>query len=331
MTTAPPPRKCPRCFHDVARDALVCEQCHALIHSEQLERIAAHAKILEGEQKWHSAREQWLQTLPLLPQDSTQAAWISNHVRDLEHAALDSHAPEPENKWVSKLAPLGPIAIVLAKSKSLLALFKMNFLFSLVAFLWVYWVLYGAVFGIGFAVLVLVHEMGHFVDIKRRGLPVDMPVFLPGLGAYVRWQALGVTAETRAAVSLAGPLAGWIAAAACGLLWWLTGNGLWAALARTSAWLNVLNLIPVWALDGGQAAGVLGKAERVVMLTASLALLLIFKERIFLLLVIGATYRLFTKDVPARPSPAIAAYFVVLMTLLGAVMVLVPGQGAGVP
>jgi len=40
--------------------------------------------------------------------------------------------------------------------------------------------------------------------------------------------------------------------AVCVLLWWKTGNGLWAALARAGAWLNVLNLIPVWLLDGGQ-------------------------------------------------------------------------------
>ena len=58
-------------------------------------------------------------------------------------------------------------------------------------------------FGIGFAALILIHEMGHFIDIKRRGLPAEMPVFLPGLGAYVRWQAMGVPLETRAAISLA--------------------------------------------------------------------------------------------------------------------------------
>jgi len=70
-----------------------------------------------------------------------------------------------------------------------------------------YWAVYGVKFGVGFAILILVHEMGHFVDIKRRGLPADMPVFLPGFGAYVRWTALGVSARTRAFVSLAGPLA----------------------------------------------------------------------------------------------------------------------------
>jgi Zn-dependent protease len=247
----------------------------------------------------------------------------------LERAALSTAAPALENGWTRKLAPLGPIAIVLTKGKTLLALFKFKFLFSLVAFIGVYWRLYGAQFGIGFALLILVHEMGHFIDIKRRGLPADMPVFLPGLGAYVRWQALGVSDRTRAAVSLAGPLAGWIASAVCAVIWWQTGAGVWAALARASAWLNVLNLIPVWALDGGQAAHVLSKLERMVLLMACLGLWILLGESVFFLVAAGATYRLFTKDMPTQPSYATTAYFLATLTLLGVTMWMMPGQGFG--
>jgi Zn-dependent protease len=222
------------------------------------------------------------------------------------------------------------VAVVLAKGKALLAaVFKLNFLLSLVAFMGFYWGLYGMKFGIGFALLILIHEMGHFIDVKRRGLPAEMPVFLPGFGAYVRWHALGVSLETRAAVSLAGPLAGWIAAAVCAVLWSTTGNGLWAALARSSAWLNVLNLIPVWALDGGQAALALSKAERMLLLTVCLALWLTLRENVFALVAIGAAWRLFTKDLPPHPSRAILAYFCAVLTLLGLVMRLMPGQGFG--
>ncbi|PYV08621.1 MAG: hypothetical protein DMG23_13070 [Acidobacteria bacterium] len=63
---------------------------------------------------------------------------------------------------------------------------------------------YSAKFGVGFALLILIHEMGHFIDVKRRGLPAEMPVFLPGLGAYVQWQALGVSRETRVAAARVG-------------------------------------------------------------------------------------------------------------------------------
>jgi Zn-dependent protease len=305
--------------------------CHALTHAEELEGMAATAKALEASGDPARAREQWLRALPLLPPDSKQADWIRTHERELERASLATAAPEPENGWAKKLAPLGPVAIVLTKGKALLALFKFKFLFSLVAFMGVYWRLYGTQFGIGFALLILVHEMGHLIDIKRRGLPADMPVFLPGLGAYVRWQALGVSARTRAAVSLAGPLAGWIASAVCAVIWWKTGAGVWAALARASAWLNVLNLIPVWALDGGQAAHALSKAERFVLLMACLGLWLLLGESVFFLVAAGATYRLFTKDMPAQPSYATTAYFLVTLALLGLTMRLMPGQGFGMP
>ena len=123
-------------------------------------------------------------------------------------------APEkPPHPWAKRLGPLAPLAVLLAKGKSLLfALFKLKFLFSFAAFLGIYWALYGAWFGIGFAVMIMIHEMGHFAEVKRRGLPAEMPVFLPGLGAYVKWQALGVSTEARALVSLAGPAAGLLAA-----------------------------------------------------------------------------------------------------------------------
>ena len=181
--------------------------------------------------------------------------------------------PKPENPWAKRLGPLGPLAILLAKGKGLLAaLFKLKFLLSFAAFFGLYWAAYGWKFGIGFATLILIHEMGHFVDIKRRGLAAEMPVFLPGLGAYVKWAALGVSVETRAAISLAGPLAGFLAAAACTTVWWQTGDPLWAALARSGAWLNLLNLIPVWVLDGGQAVLALDKLQRALLLAACLGL-----------------------------------------------------------
>jgi Zn-dependent protease len=307
---------------------LACEKCHALVHSEELLRISTRAKALEERDQIAEAREEWLKGLLLLPVNSTQAEWIRDKADKLQLAAKVAMPPEQRHAWARKLGPLAPLAVLLAKSKTLLlALFKLKFVFSLFAFMGVYWALFGAAFGVGFAVLILVHEMGHYIDIRRRGLPADMPIFLPGLGAYVRWQALGVTRATRAAVSLAGPLAGFLGAAVCAALWYHTGNGLWAALARTSAGLNILNLIPVWVLDGGQAASALSKSERFVLLAACLLLWLFVGEGIFFLVAAGVTYRLFTKDLPPKPDPAIAAYFVSVLAGLGLLLRFIPGTG----
>lgn len=322
---------CRQCLGPLARGDLACPRCHALVHAEELERLSAQARELEQKGELRQARQEWVKGLLLLPRESKQSEWIKNHARALEIQANAAEAgATPENKWVKKLAPLGPVAVVLAKAKGILfAIFKLKFLFSLAAFIAVYWAAFGAPFGIGFAALILIHEMGHFIDIKRRGLPAEMPVFLPGLGAYVRWQALGVPLETRAAISLAGPLAGWIAAAGCALLWWHTGNNLWAALARASAWLNVLNLIPVWVLDGGQAVLALSKTQRLMVLTVSLALWLLLGEGVFALVALGAGWRLFTKDSPRDSGFQITAYFVVLLIALGLLIHAIPGQGFG--
>jgi Zn-dependent protease len=322
-----PIRNCHNCGLDVPLGALDCSACHALLYSEELVRISTRATQLEDQNDLAHAREEWRKALSLLPPKTSQAEWIRGKIYKLE-LAEKNFPPPPKNAWAAKLGPLAPIAILLAKSKTLLfALFKLKFLFSFAPFLALYWALYGFKFGLGFAVLILVHEMGHFIDIRRRGLPADMPVFLPGLGAYVRWQALGVTRETRAAVSLAGPLAGCIGAAFCALLWYKTGDGLWAALARVSAVLNILNLTPVWVLDGGQAASAISKTERFVLLALCLLLWASLGQPIFFVVAAGMTYRLFTKDLPPMPCYRITAYFAVLLFALGTIVYLMPGKG----
>ncbi len=334
-------RSCRRCGQELSLGALICEHCQALVYSQELDRLADGAKVLEARGQFRQAREQWLLSLRLLPPGSSQADQISQHVRGLDRAEsqvagqpssqLQPPAKEDDHPWAKRLGPLGPLAVVLAKAKFLFsALLKLKFLFSFIAFFGLYWALWGPKFGIGFAVLILIHEMGHYVDVRRRGLPADMPVFLPGFGAYVRWQALGVSLETRAAVALAGPLAGLLAAGACAALWWQTGSPLWGALARTSAFLNLLNLIPVAILDGGQAVRALSKAERIVLLGACVALWFLLSEGIFILLALGAGYQaFFDSDLPAYPSRKTTAYFITVLTALGLLLFLLPTRGFG--
>jgi Zn-dependent protease len=344
---------------------LACSNCDALVHADEMDQLAAQARALEGESRLMDARNLWLSILPLLPPDSQQAQWIREHARELETAAPAAHragAPGSTGTWAKRLAPLGPLALILAKFKSvLLVLFKLKFLLSFASFIAVYWALWGPRFGTGFAALVLIHEMGHYIDVKRRGLPADMPVFLPGLGAYVRWNALGVSLETRAAISLAGPFAGFLAAAVCALVWYQTQSPLWAALARVGAWFNVLNLTPVWIFDGASAARALGKTERALLLVVSVALGYATGERVFYIVGAGTLWSLLTLvfarkaqaegtirlglnqavpvtgtvsapddiSAPRHESHFIAAYFLAVLTALATVIWLLPGAGNG--
>jgi Zn-dependent protease len=334
---------CSRCAGALPTGALECSRCHALVHAASLEQLAASARMFEEGHELTKARDVWLKALEMLPPDSAQAEWIRGNTKRLDAsagvaaagatatsaAATSAAPPGARHAWARKLGPLAPLAVVLAKGKFLFALFKLKFLLSLGTFVAFYWALFGMKFGIGFVILILVHEMGHFIDIKRRGLPADMPVFLPGLGAYVRWAAAGVSTQTRAFVSLAGPLAGCIGAAVCALLWVQTGDSLWIGLASVSALLNVLNLIPIWVLDGGQAIAALDKSERIILSAAAVLLAAALGQPVFLLVAAGAGYRVFTKDIPATPSHAATVYYLAVLTALGCLIHLAPMPASG--
>lgn len=324
---APEPiEECSSCKGALAPAALACDSCHALVHAAQLEQLAASARQHEERREFTEARDAWSNALALLPPQSAQAEWVRAQTKRIDGMAV---AADARHSWARRLGPFAPLAILLVKGKSLLALFKLKFLLSLGTFMAFYWALYGVKFGVGFAILILVHEMGHFIEIRRRGLPADMPVFLPGLGAYVRWTALGVSAHTRAFVSLAGPLAGCIGAAVCAFLWMQTGEAFWIGLAGLSALLNVLNLIPVWVLDGGQAIAALNKAERIALSAGALLFAALFGQPTFLLVAGGAAYRVFTKDLPATPSRGAAVYYLLLLAALGYVINLAPPLPTG--
>jgi Zn-dependent protease len=329
MSSASPAltQECGACGAILGPGNLACPNCHALVHAARLEQLAAQARLHEERGEIAQARDVWAETLQLLPESSTQAEWVRANARRLDAMAVGTEKPAPA--WIRRLGPLAPLAILLVKGKSLLALFKLKFLLSFAAFAAFYWTQFGVKFGIGFAVLILVHELGHFLDIKRRGLPAEMPVFLPGLGAYVRWTALGVPVRTRAFVSLAGPLAGCLGAAVCALLWLQTRDGLWIGLASLSALLNVLNLIPVWVLDGGQAIRALSTAERIFLACVAVLCAAGFGQPALLLVAAGAAYRAFTSDAPTEPDRAVTAYYVLVLAALGFLMSAV--QNAATP
>lgn len=367
--TSPVNQLCQRCAKPLQPGALACDHCKTLVHAEEMERRAAQARGLEARGEIQQAHQQWASIVPFLPPESKQAEWIRGHLRELESAAANAHRPQQrrqQSRWAKWLGPLAPLAVILAKAKTFLfAVFKLKFLFSFASFIGLYWLAWGPKFGIGFAVLILIHELGHFVEIKRRGLPAEMPVFLPGLGAYVRWQAMGVTLDTRAAISLAGPMAGFLSSAACAIIGLKMGDPIWLALARTGAWLNILNLIPIWVLDGAGAMMPLSWMEKFLVTAVSAGIGYATHESVFYFVAAGAVFNAIATGMarrhaaraatirlnlnasgeavqsgpaygadaqaPRAGSPLIAAYFIVVLSLLAAVLYLLPGHGSGLP
>ena len=106
-------------------------------------------------------------------------------------------------------------------------------------------------FGLGFVLLILVHELGHIIEAKRQGLEVSLPVFIPFLGAYVTYRHSGLAPWRTALISLAGPLAGGIGAAVALAAGSAQASHVLLVLAYYGFLFNAANLLPVGILDGG--------------------------------------------------------------------------------
>ena len=114
-----------------------------------------------------------------------------------------------------------------------------------------YALIWGWKFAVGFVLLILVHEMGHFVEARRQGLDPALPVFLPFLGAYVALRNVPFDPWRNGLVSLAGPVAGGLGAFALLAVGEAQDSRFLLALAYVGFFLNLFNMLPIGFLDGG--------------------------------------------------------------------------------
>ena len=140
--------------------------------------------------------------------------------------------------------PLVAAAIALAKFSFVLIKFAGIFIS-----VGLYTLFFGWKFAVGFVLLILLHESGHYIEAKREGLNPKLPVFIPFLAAYVQYTR-GNPWQT-ARVALAGPIVGGLASLVCFLIGQSQDSDLFRALAYTGFFLNLINMIPVSILDGG--------------------------------------------------------------------------------
>lgn len=121
----------------------------------------------------------------------------------------------------------------------------------------VYATIWGWPYAAGFVLLIFVHEMGHYVAARHKGLDVGAPMFIPFVGAWINLKQIPHDAEVEAYVGLAGPAAGTAGALACYFLARQYDSGLFYALAYAGCFINLFNLIPLSPLDGGRITAVL--------------------------------------------------------------------------
>lgn len=125
---------------------------------------------------------------------------------------------------------------------------------SMAVFIWAFTIFFGFWLSALFTFLLFVHEMGHVVALKWRGLQASSPIFIPFLGAVVIMKQQPKDADEEAFVGYGGPLFGSLAA--------FVVYGIWMAMpshpvtlllaSMLATLLNLYNMAPIPPLDGGR-------------------------------------------------------------------------------
>ena len=235
------------------------------------------------------------------------------------------------------LGPLAAAGLVLAKFagqfKALLFLLpKAKFLVtsgSMLVSIVAYQLIFGWAFSVGFVLLLLLHELGHVIQLRREGIKASAPMFIPFLGAVISAKSMGDDAAAEARVGLAGPVLGTIATLVPLGIWLATGDDLWRALAYIGFLINLFNLLPVLPLDGGRAMAALSPWVWFAGFAGLIALTVFFPNPILILVLLfggleswrrwkarntpeGRAYH----DIPARTRMLVAAVYLGLAALL---------------
>jgi Zn-dependent protease len=199
-------------------------------------------------------------------------------------------------------------------------------LLSVLLYAWIY----GWRYAVGFIALLFVHEMGHYLAARQKGLNVGLPTFIPFVGAWIELKEMPHDAQTEAYVGLGGPLLGTVGATVCYLLarsWnldWLL------AVSYAGFFLNLFNLIPMSPFDGGRITAVLSPRIWFAGVPVLVALFLYRPSPMLLLIALLAApqlmkawkYRADSEEaltyyaVPARVKWEYAAYYIGLAAFL---------------
>ncbi len=251
--------------------------------------------------------------------------------------------PPPPRKrgWQATGGLVAAAGLALLKFKSLLlVLLNLKWLLlapklllsfgSLFVSIWLYALFFGWKFGIVFVLLILVHELGHYLTFRNFGIEAKLPFFIPGIGAFVATRGPAPTMTIEAIATLAGPVFGIGAAAICYGYAVSTDQPFWYAAAYVGFFLNALNLLPIPPFDGGTIAGTIDPRLWIVGLFGFVAFLAFFAVwspftlLITALVAVGAIPRIYAlfqgrtdprlAGIPAVSRWSIAAtYFVVIV------------------
>lgn len=196
-----------------------------------------------------------------------------HHAPPRPFSVPESRGPQANNENSSgagkkaALGALGVLGIGVLKFKGVMlaAMGSLKFgaffakFWTMFVMLGVYTMMFGWVYAFVIVMLLLIHEMGHYIWMKHNGLDPKLPVFVPFFGAAVQMTKLPDNQNLNAWVALAGPIAGGYTSIALYHFGNMYDLKYMMAAGWTGCFLNLFQLIPCKPFDGGFVAGAISK------------------------------------------------------------------------
>lgn len=195
-------------------------------------------------------------------------------------------------KTRSTLAAIG--MFLLAKSKWALAMLKWTkfggTLLTMAASVSAYAIFFGWKFAIALVYLIFVHEMGHLVAARMKGITTSPAIFIPFVGAMISMKEQPRDAATEAFLAYGGPLAGLVSFLPAIALYASSEDPFWALVIYLGATINLFNLLPITPLDGGRIVSVLSTQIWLIGLGLLIAFVVLYPANpiMYIVLIVGA-------------------------------------------
>jgi Zn-dependent protease len=158
----------------------------------------------------------------------------------------------------------------------------------------------GVWFGVGFVLMLLVHELGHGYAMRRCGVQAGWPIFIPFFGAMIAMRGLPRDRSHEAEIAYGGPLAGALVAVAAAALGFVTDSRIFMVLAYTAFFLNLFNLTPISPLDGGRITQAFSRRAWIVGAVLLVIMFMTTHSPQLLLIALIALPRLFGRGADER-------------------------------
>jgi Zn-dependent protease len=305
-----------------------------------LKQFAADAEAASSAGNFSEALRCWRAAIELLPPGSSQHKIIQTKIvelsKQLDEAGTQATAKstDPSSKWTGGIFITALIFIATKGKLLLLGLSKAGTVFTMLLSFALYWQIWGWMFAAGFVLSIYVHEMGHVAALRHYGIPATAPMFIPGIGAFVRLKQYPATASEDAYVGLAGPVWGLGAAIASYLMFLYFNHPVFAAIAHIGALLNIFNLMPLGPIDGGRGFRAMSTSQRwLATLAVGIAWHFTNHEGMLLLVGIVAVGRSMMSGAPKKGDHrALLKYIFLIAALSWLITINVPTPaGPGAP